>query len=474
MATIAVIGSGYVGLGTGAVFADLGNTVVGVDIDAAKVARLGAGECPIFEPGLEELLARGLKSGRLRFTTDYAEAVPGADFVFICVGTPPGLDGGADMRYVREAARAIGRHLRPERRTRADGARRPDPARRTIIVNKSTMPIGSGDLVRALLAEETAASGARFAVVANPEFLREGTAVRDMLNPDRVVLGAADRGAAAAVAELYRTLGAPTLITDLRSAEMIKYASNAFLATKISFINEIAHVCEALGADVRQVAAGMGLDRRIGPQFLSAGIGFGGSCFPKDVQALEFMASKADCHPQLLRAVLDINRDGRRAFVHKLDRLLEGLAGRTVAVWGLAFKPNTDDLREAPALEIIRALQARGARVRAYDPAAMAGAKALLPGVECCADAYEAALGADAVALVTEWNEFAGLDLTRVREGMARPVLVDGRNLYDAREMAALGFTYRGVGLPPVAALAAVPPSAVEHTAGLSLAIGDD
>ncbi len=474
MANIAVVGSGYVGLGTGAVFADLGNQVVGVDIDAAKVARLGAGECPIFEPGLEELLARGLKSGRLRFTTDYAEAMPGADFVFICVGTPSGPDGGADMRYVREAARAIGRHLRPERRVREGDGRYPDPARRTIVVNKSTMPVGSGDLVRAILAEETAASGTRFAVVANPEFLREGTAVRDMLHPDRVVLGSADRAAAAAVAELYRTFGAPTLITDLRTAEMIKYAANAFLATKISFINEVAQICEALGADVRQVAAGIGLDKRIGPQFLSAGIGFGGSCFPKDVQALEFMAAEADCHPQLLRAVLEINRDARRGFVDKLDRLLGGLAGATVAVWGLAFKPNTDDLREAPALEIIALLQARGARVRAYDPAAMEHARALLPGVECCADAYAAAAGADAVALVTEWNEFAGLDLARVRDGMARPVLVDGRNLYDPRELAALGFTYRGIGLPPVETLAAASAPTVEHMAGISLALGDD
>jgi UDPglucose 6-dehydrogenase len=474
MAKIAVVGSGYVGLGTGAVFADLGNQVVGVDIDAAKVARLGAGECPIFEPGLEELLARGLKSGRLRFTTDYAGAVPGADFVFICVGTPPGADGAADMRHVREAARAIGRHLRPERRVREGDGRRPDPARRTIVINKSTMPVGSGDLVRAILAEETAISGASFAVVANPEFLREGSAVRDMLHPDRIVLGSADRAAASGVAELYRALGAPVLITDLRTAEMIKYAANAFLATKISFINEVAQICEALGADVRQVAAGMGLDRRIGPQFLNAGIGFGGSCFPKDVQALAFMAEEASCHPQLLRAVLDINRDARRAFVDKLDRALGGLAGRTVAVWGLAFKPNTDDLREAPALEIIAALQARGARVRAYDPAAMGAARGLLPGVCWCADAYEAAAGADAVALLTEWNEFTGLDLARVAEQMRAPVLVDGRNLYDPRELAALGFTYRGVGLPPVEALAAAPAPTIAHAAAINLAVGDD
>ncbi|CAA9561711.1 MAG: UDP-glucose 6-dehydrogenase, partial [uncultured Thermomicrobiales bacterium] len=261
MAKIAVIGSGYVGLGTGVIFADLGNQVVGVDVDAAKVARLQAGECPIFEPGLEELLGRNLAAGRLSFTGDYAEAVPGADFVFICVGTPAGPHGGADMRYVREAARAIGRHLAP--------------GRRTIVVNKSTMPIGSGDLVGALVGE-CAPPGAGWAVVSNPEFLREGSAVQDMLHPDRVVLGSADRAAAAAVAELYKPFGAPLVLTDLRTAEMIKYASNAFLATKISFINEVAGICEALGADVRQVALGMGLDGRIGPQFLRAGIGFGG------------------------------------------------------------------------------------------------------------------------------------------------------------------------------------------------------
>ncbi len=451
MANIAVVGSGYVGLGTGAVFADLGNRVVGVDVDAAKVARLTAGECPIFEPGLEELLERNLAAGRLAFTTDYARAVPGADFVFICVGTPSGPHGGADMRYVRQAARTVGRHL-------AAG-------RQTIIVNKSTVPIGSGDLVGGLLGEE-AAPGAEFAIVSNPEFLREGSAVRDMLHPDRVVLGSTDQAAAEAVADLYKPFGAPLVITDLRTAEMIKYASNAFLATKIAFINEVAAICEALGADVRQVAAGMGLDARIGPHFLRAGIGFGGSCFPKDVQALEYMAEEADCHPQLLRAVLEINRDGRRGFVRKLDRLLGGVEGATIAVWGLAFKPDTDDLREAPALDICRDLLARGARVRAYDPAAMGGARALLPDVTFCADPYAAAAGADAVALVTEWNEFKGLDLGRVRAGMARPVLVDGRNLYDPRELTALGFTHRGVGVPQGAAFPGVPEAVVRQLVG--------
>ncbi|HEY7908262.1 MAG TPA: UDP-glucose/GDP-mannose dehydrogenase family protein, partial [Thermomicrobiales bacterium] len=295
-------------------------------------------------------------------------------------------------------------------------------------------------------------------VVSNPEFLREGSAVHDMLHPDRIVLGATDRAAAEAVAELYKSFAAPLLITDRRTAEMIKYASNAFLAARISFINEVAHICEGLGADVRQVAEGMGLDKRIGPYFLNAGIGFGGSCFPKDVMALEFMAEEADCHPQLLHAVLDINRDSRRSFIRKLNRLLGTLEGATIALWGLAFKPETDDLREAPSLEVIRDLLARGAVLRAYDPVAMAATQALFPSITYCADPYEAAMGADAVALITDWNEFKGVDLERVRDGMRRPVLLDGRNLYDPHEIAALGFTYCGVGVPsPPAALTFIP-----------------
>lgn len=445
---IAVIGTGYVGLCTGAIFADLGNEVIGVDIDREKVARLAAGDCPIYEPGLEEILTRNRDAGRLAFTTDYSEAVPNADFVFICVNTPAGPDGGADMRYVRTAALRVGQTL-------AWG-------RRTIIVNKSTMPIGSGDLVQALVHEQCT-DRADFAVVSNPEFLREGSAVHDMLHPDRIVLGAADRDAAEAVADLYRPFNAPLLITDLRTAEMIKYASNAFLATRISFINEVAHICEALGADVRQVATGMGMDTRIGPHFLNAGIGFGGSCFPKDVRALEFMAREADLHPQLLRAVLDINRDGRRSLVRKLQRLIGPLDGTTVAIWGLAFKPDTDDLREAPALEIVRDLLSRGASVRVYDPVAMDAARSQQLDVAFCTDPYDAATGADAVVLVTEWNEFKGLDLARVRDQMRRPVLLDGRNLYDPADVVPLGFTYRGVGLPSIYALAHSPRTVVEE-----------
>jgi UDPglucose 6-dehydrogenase len=450
VARIGVIGCGYVGLSTAVLFANLGNQVVGVDIDEAKVAQMQGGLCPVFEPGLGELLERNVNAKRLQFTTDYAAAVPDADFVFICVNTPMGPNGGADMRYVRQAARGIGRALAP--------------GRLTVVVNKSTMPIGSGDMIHALLFEE-AADAARFAVVSNPEFLREGSAVHDMLHPDRIVLGAADRGAAEAVAELYKSFAAPLLITDRRTAEMIKYASNAFLAARISFINEVAHICEGLGADVRQVAEGMGLDKRIGPYFLDAGIGFGGSCFPKDVMALEFMAEEADCHPQLLHAVLEINRDSRRSFIRKLNRLLGTLEGATIALWGLAFKPETDDLREAPSLEVIRDLLARGAVLRAYDPVAMAATQALFPSITYCADPYEAAMGADAVALITDWNEFKGVDLARVRDVMRRPVLLDGRNLYDPHEIAALGFTYCGVGVPSPPAAPVFNPAMMQSVA---------
>ncbi len=433
MAKIVVIGTGYVGLCTAVTFAHLGNAVIGLDIDAAKVARLAVGACPIFEPGLETLLAAQTAAGRLAFTTDYDEAIPDADFVFICVNTPPAPDGGADMRFVRAAAASIGASL--------------TPWHRTIVVDKSTMPVGSGDLVHGILGEH-APTGARFAVVSNPEFLREGSAVHDMLHPDRVVLGSQDRAAAGAVAALYASFDTAVLVTDLRTAEMIKYAANAFLATKISFINEVARICEATGADVRQVAAGMGMDRRIGPHFLDAGIGFGGSCFPKDVLALAHMAEGAGETPQILRAVLDVNRGARRGFVRKLQRTLGTLAGATVAVWGLAFKPETDDMRESPAIEIIRALQDEGATVRAYDPEAMAAARDLLPGVTLCADAYEAARGADAVALVTDWDAFKVVDLARVRRALRRPILVDGRNVYDPATMAALGYDYHGMGVP--------------------------
>ena len=432
MAKICIVGgSGYVGLSYAVALAELEHDVTGVDIAAARVASLNRGESPLHEPGLAALLARTLAAGRLRFTTSYDAAVPGAAFVFLCVGTPSLSNGEADMRQVRAAAAAIGEHL--------------SPGERVVVVNKSTMPIGSADLVTQIVAEH-APPGAAFHVVANPEFLREGCAMEDIFHPDRIVLGAEDRSAAEAVAALYAPLGAPILITDRRSAEMVKYAANAFLATKISFINEVAMVCERLGADVTTVAAGMGLDPRIGDRFLQAGLGFGGSCFPKDVGALAHMADAAGLHPGLLRAVLDINTDARRRFVGRAERLLGGLDGRVVAVWGLAFKQDTDDLRESPALDVIAMLRERGAAVRAHDPVAMPKAASLLPDVTLCPDPYAAAAGADAVLLVTPWPDYAAVDLARVALAMRGSLLLDGRNLLDPAAVVAAGLRYAGVG----------------------------
>jgi UDPglucose 6-dehydrogenase len=419
-----------VGLVTGACFADLGNDVTCIDIDQAKVALLQRGELPIYEPQLEEFVRRNIDACRLAFTTDYDVGLRGAEFVFIAVNTPSGPEGEADMQYAQAAATAIAEHLKA-------------PA---IIVNKSTMPIGAGDWVANIL-DKRVRPGVTFAVVSNPEFLREGSAVADFLEPDRVVLGSNDRQAAERVRALYEDpLKCEVMITDTRTAEMIKYASNAFLATKISFINEIAAICERLGADVRQVAQGMGYDRRIGGAFLDAGVGYGGSCFPKDVRALEHMAASYGSHPQLLRTVMDINRDQKRVVLQKLRGVLGSLQDRTIGILGLAFKPNTDDLRDAPAIEIIHLLQHEGAHVRAYDPAAMDKARALLPEVAFARDAYEAARGCDALVVVTEWNEFKQLDLARLRAALASPVLVDGRNVYEPAAMAELGFIYSGIG----------------------------
>jgi UDPglucose 6-dehydrogenase len=376
------------------------------------------------------MLQRNLKAGRISFTTDYAEGLDGAEFIFIAVGTPEGPDGAADLSQVESAARSIGTHATGD----------------LIIINKSTVPIGTGDLVSRLVGERIK-PGLQFQVVSNPEFLREGAALADFMRPDRVVLGATNRAAAQRVADLYEPLHAPTIITDLRTAEMIKYASNAILATRISFMNEVAAICERLGADVKQVAQGMGLDKRIGPLFLNAGIGYGGSCFPKDVKALAHMAEITEMRPQLLHAVMDINRDARQLFVEKIVRMLDGdVRGKRIGVWGLAFKPDTDDMREAPALDIIAGLQAEGAIVQAYDPVAMEVARRLFEDVVFCSDAYEAADGTDAVLLLTEWNEFKQLDMDRVRARMRQPVLLDGRNVYEPEELRAAGFTYAGVG----------------------------
>src|SRR5215469_4486776 len=436
MANIAVIGTNYVGLVTAACFAELGNQVVGIDIEAGKVERLGRGQLPIYEPGLEEIVVQNLKAGRLRFTLDYAEGLQKAQFGFVCVGTPSGIEGEADMTQVKSAAHSLGKHTPNEREL--------------IVVNKSTMPIGTGDWMLPALERSANGSGAGFRVVSNPEFLREGSAVDDFRHPDRVVLGGTEAAAIDRVASLYRDLHPepPIIKTDIRTAEMIKYASNAFLATKISFINEIASICERLGADVREVSRGMGLDRRISPEFLDAGVGYGGSCFPKDVKALAHMASMAGAHPQLLRAVMEINRDMRRLVLQKVRTTLTSLEDRTIGVLGLAFKPNTDDLRESPAVEIIHLLQSEGARVKAFDPAANEAARSILPGVELCSDAYAVAEGADALILLTQWSEFRRLDLEQIRQSMRYPLVVDGRNLYDPTDMVARGFFYQPIGRP--------------------------
>ena len=430
MAQISIIGTGYVGLVYGVAFADLGNDVVGVDIDAEKVRMLQSGECPIYEPRLPELLKSNLESGRISFTTDYAKAVPRSEFVFICVDTPSTSTGEADMSAVRSSTASLAKYLR-------DGA---------IVVNKSTMPIGSGDLVSSLISEGIN-DGRSFTVISNPEFLREGNAVADVFHPDRIILGTDnDHDSIEKLKELYSALDAPIVVTDRRSAEMVKYASNSFLATKISFINEMAQICERVGADVSVVAEGMGYDERIGPLFLQAGVGYGGSCFPKDVKALAHIAHEADCHPQLLHAVMEINQDQRRRFVKRLQDETGDLFQKDIAVWGLSFKENTDDMRESPSIDIINMMLARGANVRAYDPASLARASRELSKVDFCANPYDAVEGADALCVITPWNEFKQANMGRVAEIMRNPLLLDGRNLYSPRAMTDLGFTYVGVG----------------------------
>ncbi len=430
MSKICVVGTGYVGLVTGTCFADLGNRVTCLDIDENRINNLKQGVMPIYEPGLEQLVAQNVRAGRLEFTTDFKEALKGAEFAFIAVGTPSGVDGEADLQYVRAAAEMI-----------ADLVDHP-----IVVVNKSTVPVGTGDWVADIIKKRSSGRDLQFNVVSNPEFLREGSAINDFMNADRVVLGSTNREAANKVAQLYLILRCPILITDLRTAEMIKYASNAFLATKISFINEIAGMCEELGADVNEVAVGMGYDKRIGQAFLVAGLGGGGSCFPKDVKALAHMAVLHGTHPQLLQAVMDINRTQRRRAVYQLRKQLGSLDEKVIGILGLSFKPNTDDIREAPSLEVIHLLQNEGAIVRAYDQQAMENAAGMLTKVNLCKDPYEVADGADALLLATEWNEFKQLDFVRIKGLMREPVLMDGRNTWDPEYLRSLGFTYFGVG----------------------------
>ena len=433
---IAVIGTGYVGLVSGACFSAFGVDVVCVDNDAAKIARLEQGEMPIYEPGLETLVAENVAAGRLSFTTDLPAAVGGAEAVFIAVGTPSRRgDGHADLSHVFAAAEEIGRAL--------DGY--------TVVVTKSTVPVGTGRRVAAIL--EEVRPGARFDVAANPEFLREGSAIEDFMRPDRVVIGTDSERARAVLRALYRPLyliETPILFTTVETAELIKYAANAFLATKITFINEIADLCETVGADVQDVARGIGLDGRIGRKFLHAGPGFGGSCFPKDCRALVRTAHEAERNLAIVETVVRVNDARKRAMADKIIAACGGtVAGKRLAVLGLTFKPNTDDMRDAPSLVILPALEAAGAEIHAFDPEGMDEAGKLLPGLVCCADPYAAIENADALVLLTEWNAFRALDLDRVRHLLRTPLVIDLRNIYEPQQMVAAGLAYVSVGRPP-------------------------
>jgi UDPglucose 6-dehydrogenase len=433
---ICVVGTGYVGLVTGAVFADLGNDVICVDNAIKKIEALRAGQMPIYEPGLEEMVIRNKDDGRLTFSTDLPAAVRQADVIFIAVGTPPKETGETDLSHVEAVAAEIGRSME----------------RYKVVVNKSTVPVGTGEFVREVITRHQPRP-LDFDVVSNPEFLREGSAIEDTLRPDRIVIGAPNQQVAMTLVELYAPLERPMIITDLPSAEVIKYASNAFLAAKISFINAIANICEAAGADVSQVMKGMGLDSRIGMQFLQAGLGYGGSCFPKDVDSLIHTASQLGYDFKLLRSVVEINKERAAHLVEMMRKAIGPLEDKTIAVLGLAFKPNTDDMREAKSLEVVRVLYAAGAQIRAYDPVAMDNARALMPeDVVFCESAYEAAAGADGVALLTEWNEFKYLNLDRLRGLLRRPVIFDARNLYEPERMRRLGFEYYSIGRKPVLA----------------------
>jgi len=428
---ITVVGTGYVGLVTGTCLAESGNQVTCVDVDARKIALLREGGIPIYEPGLGELVARNAREKRLAFTTSVEEAMEGCEVAFIAVGTPPGETGEADLSYVLAAAEGIGRHLRQY----------------AVIVNKSTVPVGSADRVAGVV---RAVAKAPFDVVSNPEFLKEGSAVDDFMRPDRVVVGTSSERARAVMGELYAPFvrtEQPILFMDTRSAELCKYAANAMLATRISFMNDVAALCDRLGADVDQVRRGMGSDKRIGYSFLFPGVGFGGSCFPKDVRAVMTMARQVGLDFDLLRAVERVNERQKRLLFDKATRHFGSLSGKRFGVWGLAFKPKTDDMREAPALTLIQLLTGAGAEVTAHDPVAAEVARKLVgPHVKLAGEPYEAAEGADALFLVTEWNEFRSPDYERLKRVMRGSVLFDGRNVWDAARAAAAGFTYYGVG----------------------------
>lgn len=426
---IGIIGSGHVGLVTGACFAHLGNEVICVDNDTRKIALLKKGKSPIYEPGLEEMIRTNLLKKRLVFSGEIDAAVRRAEVLFVCVGTPPKDNGEADLTAVESVAREIARRMTSYR----------------LVVEKSTVPVETGDWIyRTLLSNRK--KHVEFDVASNPEFLREGSAIEDFLSPDRIVIGTESKRAEKILRELYRPIPAPLLVTDIKSAELIKHASNSFLASKISFINLIARVCEAVGADSEKVAEGMGLDRRIGKSFLKAGIGFGGFCFPKDLAAFVRITERLSVPPGLLREVLEINESQKQVFLDKIARHLWNLKGKTLAVLGLSFKPNTDDMRFAPSIDIIKTLVREGARVRVYDPQAMDEAKQIFQKITFVRNSYEAARGADALVLLTEWPEFLELDFKRIKKLLRSPVIFDGRNAYDSAGMKKLGFQYYGVG----------------------------
>ncbi|HEY3052470.1 MAG TPA: UDP-glucose/GDP-mannose dehydrogenase family protein [Thermoanaerobaculia bacterium] len=429
---IAVVGTGYVGLVTGAGLADFGNEVICVDIDVKKIEALRNGRIPIYEPGLDKLVSKNVNEGRLSFSTDLAEAIRESRAIFIAVGTPSRPDGSADLRYVESVTRSIAEHM--------DGPK--------LVITKSTVPIGTGRMIEKIISEMP--HGYPVSVVSNPEFLREGSAIEDFMRPDRVVIGASDPEAADLMKEIYaplHSLEVPFVVTNVESAELIKYASNGFLATKITFINEIAVICEKVGADVQAVARGMGLDSRIGSKFLQAGPGFGGSCFPKDTSAMADIARSHNYEFQIMESVLRVNDDIKQRMVAKIvEAVGGGVKGKTIAMLGLAFKPETDDMRDSPAIPIIKGLQKRGASIRAYDPQAMENCRAIFENVTYCEDAYETAKGADVLVIATEWNEFRALNLERIRKDMRQPLLVDLRNVYDPKRVRALGFSYTSVG----------------------------
>jgi UDPglucose 6-dehydrogenase len=433
---VCIIGTGYVGLVTGACFAEFGAQVVCVDNNADKIASLQDGKMPIYEPGLEGLVDRNVSQGRLSFTTDTAEAIQGALIIFIAVPTPPRDDGSTDLTAVEAVAREIGSMLDSYK----------------VIVTKSTVPVGTSPKVRGWIEEEVTKAGrdTHFSVASNPEFLREGAAIGDFMRPDRVVIGAEDEHAMAILSDLYRPLfliETPVVKTNTATSELTKYAANAFLATKISFINEIANLCEEVGADVHSISRGIGLDRRIGSKFLHPGPGYGGSCFPKDTRSVAHFAREAGCELKIVESVIEVNERQRERMVDKITKALDGdVQGQTIGILGLSFKPETDDIRDSPAVDIIRVLQKMGARVQAYDPQAMKASSELLPELVTCEDAYEAARDADALVLATEWNQFRMLDIRKLKSLLNRPLIIDLRNIYEPKQMREAGFEYVCVG----------------------------